>query len=264
MKGLAAVIVVVLLGEAALAGSLELSLSAGPAATALNDINAAVGFVNTLIETLNETLAVIPGVSGSVRTLEPMTSGLALRAAERYWVADWIAVGGRFEYASLGTSTRGQYQGAETSTIDVALGFNQLSLLAGVRLQFLDAGLRLAGDIAGGLFYATCDRAVTFEVPSEYPSALSGTPQEGEGRHSGATLGLEAGLSLSYPVADGLSVEALLSYRSASIAELLDAASQPLDLDNNDSPESATLDGLSVQIGFSVAIDLSLDGEKGE
>jgi hypothetical protein len=258
------VLVVVLLSGAAWASPLELSLSAGPAATSLNDINAAIIFVDTLITLLNETLRVIPGVSGSVDTLGPMTSGLALRAAERYWLADWIAFGGRFEYTRLATSTRGQYQGAETSTIDVALAFHELSFLVGTRVQFLNAELRLAGDIAGGYFYATCDRAVTFEIPSEYPDAISSTPQAGEGRHSGGTLGLEAGLSLSYAITDGLCLEALLSYRSATIPELTDAAGQPLDLDANDSPESATLDGLSVEVGFSLSIDLSLDGEKGE
>jgi hypothetical protein len=264
MKGPVAVLVVVLLSGAAWAGPLELSLSAGPAATSLNDINAAIIFVNTLITLLNETLAVIPGVSGSVDTLAPMTSGLALRASERYWAADWIAFGGRFEYTSLATSTRGQYQGAEISTIDVSLAFRELSFLIGARAQFLNAELRLAGDIAGGYFYATCDRAVTFEIPSEYPDAISGAPQASEGRYSGGTLGLEAGLSLSYVIADGLCFEALLSYRSATVPELIDPAGQALDLDANDAPESATLDGLSVEVGFSLAIDLSLDGEKGE
>jgi hypothetical protein len=264
MKGLAAVLVVILLSEASLASPLELSLSAGPAATSLNDINAAIVFVNTLITLLNETLIVIPGVSGSVENLGPMTSGLALRASERYWVDDWIAFGGRFEYTRLATSTRGQYVGAETSTIDVALSVSELSLLVGARVQFLDAELRLAGDIAGGYFYATCNRAVTFEIPSEYPDAISGIPQLGAGRHSGGALGLEAGLSLSYAVTDGLCLEALLSYRSATIPRLDDAAGQPLDLDANDVPESAVLDGLSVEVGFSLSIDLSLDGEKGE
>jgi hypothetical protein len=264
MKGLASLPVILLLGWSALAGPLELSISAGPAATSLNDINTAILVFNTLITHLNETLAVIPGVSGHVDPLAPMISGIALRASERYWVADWIAFSGRFEYSRLATSTRGQYQGAEASTIDVSAGLHNLSVLVGSRVEFLDVGLRLSGDVAVGYFYTTFDHAVVFEIPSEYPDAISGVPPQGEGRHAGGTLGLEVGLSMSYPVADGLSIEALLAYRSATIPVLADAAGQSLDLDGNGAPESATLDGLSVQVGFSLAIDLSLDGEKGE
>ena len=118
MKGLASVLVILLLSWSALAGPLEMSIGGGPAATSLNDINAAIDVFNTLITGLNDTWDVIPGVSGHVDLLAPMISGMVLCASERYWVADWIAFGGRFEYSRLATSTRGQYQGAETSTID--------------------------------------------------------------------------------------------------------------------------------------------------
>jgi hypothetical protein len=264
MKGLASVLVFLLLSWSALAGPLELSISGGPAATSLNDINTAILVFNTLIKDLNDTWDVIPGVSGHVDPLAPMISGMVLCASERYWVADWIAFGGRFEYSRLATSTRGQYQGAETSTIDVSAALHNLSVLVGSRVEFLDVGLRLSGDVAVGYFYTALAHAVVFEIPSEYPYAISGVPPQGEGRHAGGTLGLEVGLSMSYPVVDGLSVEALLSYRSATIPGLTDAAGQSLDFDGNGTPESATLDGLSVQVGFSLAIDLSLDGEKGE
>jgi hypothetical protein len=118
--------------------------------------------------------------------------------------------------------------------------------------------------LAVGYFYSTFNHSVVFEIPSEYPDAISGVPPEGEGRHAGGTFGLEVGLSMSYPIADGVSIDALLAYRSATIPTLLDAAGTSLDFDGNETPESATLDGLSVQIGLSIAIDLSLDGEKGE
>ncbi len=264
MKSLAATLAILLLSGAALAGPLELSLHAGPAATSLTDINTTILVFNTLITHLNETLAVIPGVSGTVDTLGPMISGVALRASERYWVADWIAFGGRFEYNRLATSTRGQYHGAETSTIDISAAFHHLSALMGARVQFLDAGIRLAGDVAAGVFFATFDHAVVFEIPSEYPDAISGVPPQGEGRHSGGALGIEAGLSMSYPILDGFCIEALLAYRSATVRDLADPAGHPLDFDGSGTPESATLDGLSVQVGFSLAIDLSLDGGKGD
>jgi len=265
MKGLASVLVTLLLSWTALAGPLELSISGGPAVTSLNDINAAIDVFNRLITALNDTLDVIPGVlGGHVKPLASMITGIVLCASERYWVADWIAFGGRFEYSRLATSTRGQYLGAETSTIDVSAALHNLSILVGSRVQFLDVGLRLSGDVAVGYFYSTFDHAVVFEIPSEYPYAISGVPPEGEGRHAGGTFGLEAGLSMSYPIVDGFSIEVLLAYRSATIPVLTDAGGQSLDFDGNGTPESATLDGLSVQVGFSLAIDLSLDGEKGE
>ncbi len=264
MKGLASVLAVLLIGGAALAGPLELSLSGGPATVSLDEINTAVLVFNTLIEHLNETLAIIPGMSGTVQPLAPLNSGIALRASERYWVADPLAVTGAFEYHRTSAATRGQYIGSETSTIDVSLAETTLSFLAGVRVQFLDVGLRLAGDIAGGYFYTTADRSVVFEIPSEYPDAISGVPPEGSGRYSGGAFGLAAGLSVAYPVFDSVCVEALVSYRWARVPALRDATATPLDLDGNGKPESASLEGLSVQLGFSLALDLSLDGEEGE
>ncbi|MCX6100048.1 MAG: hypothetical protein NTV92_01225 [Candidatus Bipolaricaulota bacterium] len=264
MKGLASVIGILLVSGVALAGPLEVSIGGGPATTSLDDINTSILLFNTLITHLNETLAVIPGVSGTVGTLAPMISGMALRASERYWVTDWIAVTGCFEYNRVSTATRGQYIGAETSTIDVSAALTNLSILVGSRIQFLDVGLRLAGDVTAGYFYSTLDHAVVFEIPSEYPDAISGVPPEGEGRASGGTFGVEAGLSMSYPIVDGFCIEALLAYRWATVPVLRDATATPLDFDGNGTPESASLDGLSVQIGFSLALDLSLDGEKGE
>lgn len=264
MKGLASVLVILLIGGAAWAGPLELSLSGGPATTSLDDVNTSILVFNTLIDHLNDTLAVIPGVTGRVQTLPPMNSGASFRASERYWAADWIAFTGAFEYYRLSTATRGQYIGSETSTIDVSVGLSTISVLGGARAQFLDAGLRLAGDASFGYFYTTCDHAVTFEIPSEYPDVIAGVPPEGEGRNAGGTFGAQAGLSIAYPIVEGFCIEALIAYRWATVPALRDATAGSLDLDGNGRPESADLDGLFVHIGISIAIDLSLDGEKGE
>ncbi len=264
MKGLASVLGILLFSAAALAGPLEASISGGPATASLDDINTSILVFNTLITHLNETLAVIPGVSGTVGTLAPMISGMTLRTSERYWIADSIALTGGFEYYHVSTATKGQYIGAETSTIDVSASLTNLNFLVGSRVKFLDAGLRLAGDVEAGYFYSTLDHSVVFQIPSEYPGAISGVPPEGEGRHSGGTFGVEVGLSVAYPILDGFSVEALLSYRWATVPSLRDAAGNVLDFDGNGTPESVGLEGMSVQIGFSLALDLSPTGEKGE
>jgi len=53
-----------------------------------------------------------------------------------------------------------------------------------------------------------------------------------------------------------------LTYRSARIAELTDAAASVLDLDGDGIGESISLSGLTVQLTVSITIDLSLDGRK--
>jgi len=264
MKGLASVLGILLFSAAALAGPLEASISGGPATASLDDINTAILVFNTLITHLNETLAVIPNVHGTVDTLAPMISGLTLRASEGYRIADWIALTGAFEYYHVSTATKGQYVGAETSTIDVSAALTDLAFLAGARIQFLDAGLRLAGDIQAGYFYATVDHSVVFQIPSEYPGTISGVPPDGSGRNSGGGLGVEVGLSMTYPIIGGFSVNALVSYRWATVPTLHDASGNTLDLDGNGKEESVSLDGMSVQVGFSLALDLSPTGEKGE
>ncbi len=274
MKGLASGTIILLASAAILAGAaaiasaaaqpFEVSIGGGPTTMSLDDINTSILLFNALITHLNETLAVIPGMSGAVDALEPLYSGMSVRASERYWVTDWLALTGCFEYGRAATATRGQYQGAATSTIDIAATLSNLSVLAGARLRFLDVGLRLAADAAVGYFYSTFDHAVTFQIPSEYPDAIAGVPPQGEDRHSGGTFGLSAGLSLSYPLFEEFSVEALVGYRWADVPILRNAAATALDLDGNGTSESATLDGLSMQIGFTLALDLSLGGEKGE
>lgn len=272
MKGLASVLGILLVVGLAIgaptaardAGRLDVGIGVGPTTAALDDINTAIVLFNTLIEHLNETLAVVPGVTGSVAVLDPLYSGMSVRATERYWVADWFALTGSFEYGRTETSTRGQYHGAETSTIDISAVHAHWSVLAGAHIQFLDVGLRLAAEASLGYFHSTFDHAVTFEVPSEYPDTIAGIPDEGEDRHSGSAVGLGAGLCLSYPLFEGVSVEARIGYRWADVPTLRNATATPLDFDSNGTTESADLRGLSLQIGLSLALDLSLGGEKGE
>lgn len=272
MKGLASGMVLLLVGGAAwgapLAGTsaqpLELWVGGGPTTMSLDDINTSILLFNTLIEHLNETLAVVPGVTGIVRPMAPLERGMSVRAAERFRITEWLALTGAFEYARTATSTQGEYHGSETSTIDISAAVSGLDVLAGVRIEFLDVGIRLAADAAAGYFYTTFDHAVTFEIPSEYPDVIAGVPPEGEDRHSGGSFGLAAALSLAYPIVDGFAVEALVGYRWAVVPTLRNTQGVVLDFDGNGTPESATLDGLSIQIGFSVALDLSLGGEKGE
>jgi hypothetical protein len=263
MKGLASGLCIILLAAfAAYAGPLEISIGGGPTATSLDDINASIVVFNTLIEHLNETFAVHPDVTGSVAPLMPMVSGLSLHASERYGFTDWLAVGAQLEYMRSSTSTAGSYQGAETSTIDIDLGFQSIGILLGARVTFLNLGLLLAADLGVGYYYASLDHDIVFQIPEEYPEVISGVPPEGSGHNAGGAMGFEAGLSLSYPVAPWLSLGSTVTYRSASIGRLTDANGAELDLDGTGVPETANLDGIVVQINFSILIDLSLDGGK--
>ena len=263
MKGLASVLGIVLLGGcAALAGPLELSIGGGPSAISLDAFNAITESWNALIGHFNECAAAHPDVSGSVRTLDLLTTGLVAHAAERYWVLDWLALCARFDYEHSESAASGTYVGAETSTVDIALDYRTIALLAGVRVVFLDAGLRLAGDVTMGYYHGTLDHSVVFEIPSEYTDAISGVPPEGLGRHSGDTVGFEAGFALDVPFAEGGYLGAAIAYRSAAIAALMNTSGEPLDLDGDGTAEDANLSGISVRFCFSIVIDLSLDGEK--
>ncbi len=263
MKGLASVLCIMLLATAAaVAGPLELSIGGGPSATSLDDINASISVFNTLINHLNETFADHPDVSGTVGTLSPIVSGLSMHASERYWLADWIAVGAGVEYTRSGASTYGTYEGSETSTIDLSLASQTLGVLVGSRIRFLNMGLLLAADLAAGFYHSILDHTVVFEIPEEYPDAISGVPPESAGRSTGNTFGVEAGFSLAYPIAEWVTVGALLSYRSATIPALKGEDGQPFDLDGNGVPEAINLDGITVQFTFSIRVDLSLDGGK--
>lgn len=265
MKGLASVLGIILLcGGAVCAGPLELSIGGGPSAISLDAWNGIIESWNAVIAHFNQFSETHPDVSGSVRKLSLLTTGLVGHAAERYWVLDWLALGARFEYESSTSTASGSYVGAETSTVDIALQYQTIGLLAGARLRFLDAGLRLAGDLAVGYYHGSLDHSVVFEVPSEYTDAISGLPREGTGRHAGGTLGFEVGLALDVPFAEGGYLGAALTYRSAVIQTLTDTTGDALDLDGDGTAEDANLSEISVRVSFSIDIDLSLDGGDGE
>ncbi len=265
MKGLASVLGVILLsGCAALAGPLEVSIGGGVSAVSLDAYNGILESWNALIEHLNETFLVHPDVSGTVRTLDLLSNGMGFQVAEWYWPLGWLALGARFEYEQSKTATRGTYVGAGTSTIDIALEWQTIGVLAGARFLILDAGVRLSGDLALGYFHGALAHSVTFEVPSEYTDALAGLPPEGGGRHTGDTVGLAAQLSVDVPIAAGLGLGAAVGYRSAVIGALTDASDasgDPLDLDGDETSEEANLSGIGVRLTLSFDIDLSLDGE---
>ncbi len=264
MKGLAIGLLVILLGGAATsAGQLEMSIGGGPTAISLKGINGSIGVINTVIDLLNETFAIHPDVTGSVDSLKPMSSGLALCAEERYWLTDWFAFGGRFEYLRSTSAVSGEYHGSEVSTIDIALDLNGIGLVLGARVVFLDMGLVLAAEGGVGYYYTMFDRSITFEIPSEYPDVISVVPPEGEGRYTGGTFGLELGISLYYRIAPWFSIGSSVSYRSGSIEAPSDRDGDGLDLDGDGVTEGIDLDGVSVQFTFSVSIDLALTGEKG-
>jgi hypothetical protein len=262
MKGLATLLIAVCLVSIPMtAGPLEMMFGGGPSATALGDINASISVFNTLITHLNETFAVHPDVSGSIGLLDPMVSGLSFHAGERLWLTDWFGLGATAEYFSASTATLGHYEGSEISTIDVALDVTTVSVTIGGRATFLDAGLRLGAEGAIGYYYVITDRAVVFDVPSEYPDVISGTPPEGDERYTGDTFGFEVGLSLSYTVAPWLSIGSSVSYRAATVGSVTDSAGSELDLDGDGTSESVDLDGITVRLTVSINIDLSLNGE---
>ncbi len=265
MKGLASVLGIILIsGCATLAGPLELSIGGGPSAISLDAFNGTIESWNTLIGHFNEFATDHPDVSGSVPTLDFLTTNFVAHAAERYWILDWFALGARFEYEQSKTETSGTYVGGETATVDIALEYRTIGLLAGARILFLDTGLRLAGDVNVGYYNGSLDHSVTFEIPSEYTDAVSGLPPEGAGRHSGSTVGFEAGLALDVPFAEGGYLGATVAYRSAVIGALTNKEGGELDLDGDGTAEDANLSGISVRFCFSIDIDLSLDGEGGK
>lgn len=263
MKGLAtALLFVGLIHLVAIAGPLEMSFGGGPSATSLDAINESIGLFNTLITHLNETFAVHPNVEGTVDPVPPIGGGIYLHAAERYWLTDWFALGGHVGYSRASTATTGFYEGAEISEISVDLAFHSVGGVLGGEATFLDVGLRLGAFGGIGYYYVLFDRKTVFEIPTEYPDSIAGVPPEGEGRYTGGSIGFEAGLSLTYPIAPWFMIGSRLTYRSARIAELTDAGANVLDLDGDETGESISLSGLMVQLTVSINIDLSLDGRK--
>jgi hypothetical protein len=250
------------LGITGIAGPLELGFGVGPSFSSLDSFNESVGVFNALISHLNETFDVHPDVSGTVVPMPSMGTGMILSAGEEYRLTNWFALGAHVEYMGSSSSTTGSYQGSDISQIDVAYNAHILGLVLGGDVTFVDLGLRL-GAIGGvGYFHTILDRKVVFEIPSEYPDVIAGLPAEGEGRYTGGTFGLEAGITLSYPLFDWLTIGTQVIYRTADVDSLKTAQGVALDLNGDGQSESVNLSGLAVEFTFSINIDLSLDGGK--
>ncbi len=263
MKGLAtALLFIGLIHLAAHAGPLEMSFGGGPSAISLDAINESIGLFNALITHLNETFAVHPDVTGSVDLLPAIGGGVYLQAAERYWLTDWFALGGHVGYSRASTATTGFYEGVGASEITVDLSFHAVGGILAAEATFLDFGFRLGAFGGVGYYYTILDRKTLFEIPTEYPDVIAGVPPDAEGRYTGGTIGFEAGLSLTYPVASWFMLGSRLTYRSARIPQLADSAAVVLDLDGDEVGEPISLSGLTVQLTVSINIDLSLDGRK--
>lgn len=263
MKGLASVLLVLVLwGIAATAGPLELGFGAGPSFTSLDSFNESIGVFNALIDLLNETFGVHPDVSGTVEPMPKMGSGVYLSAAENYRLTDWLALGAHVEYSRSSSSTIGFYQGSEISQIDVAFNSHVLGVVLGGDITFVDLGLRLGASGGVGYFHTIFDRRAVFQIPEEYPEFIAGIPPEGEGRYTGGTFGLEAGITLSYPIFEWFTIGTNVIYRTAEIGSLSTSQGAEMDLDGDGQGESVNLSGLAVEFTFSINIDLSLDGGK--
>ncbi|MCK4393204.1 hypothetical protein KAX17_09905 [Candidatus Bipolaricaulota bacterium] len=261
MKGLVTVGAVLILWAAMLtAGPIEIYFSGGPAAASLGAVNAEIELINVILRDLNDT----PTVDGEVSELEPMGSGFAYQAGERYWFFERLTLGGKLEYFRTATSTTGNYTSldeSEISEISIALDCYAVGLVVGGRYDFLDAGVVLSADFGVGYYYSGFTSNITFEMPSSYPP-ISVHPQEGEGRYSGFALGFESGLSLSFPITDWLEVGSSLFYRSLTLGEMRDRQGNSLDLDGDGTPEKVDLGGITVQFTFSLIIDLNPEREK--
>jgi hypothetical protein len=263
MKGLASVLLVLtLLGMTAFAGPLELGLGVGPSFTSLDSFNESIGTFNALIDELNETLGVHPDVSGTIASMPSMGKGLYLSAAEQYRLMDWFALGAHVEYSESSSSTVGFYQGSEISQIDVSFRSHVLGIVLGGDVTFVDLGIRLGANAGVGYFHTILDRKVVFQIPDEYPDAIAGVPPEGEARYTGGAFGLEAGITLTYPVFPWLTIGSQVTYRTAEARSLTTSQGVEMDLNGDGKGESVNLSGLAVQFSFSINIDLSLDGGK--
>lgn len=263
MKRLASVLLVLVLwGMAATAGPLELGFGVGPSFTSLDSFNESIGVFNSLIDLLNDAFSVHPDVSGTVARMPTIGSGLCLSAAENYRLTDWLALGAHFEYAGSSSETVGLYQGSEISQIDVSFNSHVVGVVLGGDITFVNLGLRLGASGGIGYFHTIFDRRAVFEIPEEYPDFIAGIPPEGEDRYTGGTLGLEAGITLSYPIFEWFTIATKIIYRAAEVGSLSTSQGIEMDLDGDGQGEAVNLSGLAVEFAFSINIDLSLDGGK--
>ncbi len=250
------------MGTACIAGPLELGLGAGPSFTSLDSVNQSIGVFNALVDHLNETFDIHPDVTGSVPTMSTIGVGLSMSATERYRLTDWLALGAHVEYAGSSSATRGAYQGAEISQVELSYRSHVLGALIDGDFTFVDFGIRLGATAGIGYFYSILDRYAVVQIPEEYPEAIAGLPTEGDDRYTGGSFGVEAGISLTYPVFDWLSIGSQVLYRSANVNSLTTAQGIAMDLNGDGQNDSLNLSGFAVQFSFSIRIDLSLDGGK--
>ena len=257
MKGLVTVTVITLLwGTVAFSGTLEFYTGAGPSAAALGSINAGIDVVNVITGDLNTD----PRFDGDVPTLPHLGSGLAYSAGERYWISDHFALGGELTYFKSTTSTAGTYNtvgSSEVSNVSIDLQCQSVGLLIGGRFTFLDVGLRLAVDLGLGYYYSGFNSAITFEMPSDY-HPINIHLSSGEGHYNGSSIGIEGGISLSFPLADWINVGAGLSYRSLTVQHLADSSGNGFDFDGDGTTEVADFSGITVQFNIALDINLSL------
>ena len=263
MKWLASVLLVLLmLSITGIAGPLEMGFGIGPSFTSLDSLNDSIGVFNALIDHLNETVDVHPDLSGTVVPMPTMGTGMYLSASEHYRLLDWFALGAHVEYMGSSSTTIGFYQGSEISQIDVAYDSHVLGAILGGEVTFVDLGLRLGAIAGAGYFHTIVDRKVVFQIPAEYPDAIAGLPPEGEGRYTGGAFGLEAGISLSYPIFKWFTIGTEVVYRTAEVKSLKTSQGIGMDLDGDGQNDALNLSGLAVQFTFAINIDLSLDGGK--
>ena len=264
MKGLLSVLLlgILLLSLPAMAGPLELALGAGPSFAALDSVNDSIGVFNALLAHLNETFDVHPDVTGTIAPMPLVGRGLFLSGAERYWLTDWFGFGAHIDYFGASSRTSGFYQGDAVSRIDLAYALDVVSASLAADVAFVDLGIRIGASAGVGVHYGILDQTVVFEIPEEYPDVIAGIPPEGESRFTGSGLGFEAGVFVAYPITEWLIIGTRVGYRSANIAELTNEAGLPWDPDGDDRANGLNLTGFTVQISFSIAIDLSLDGGK--
>lgn len=263
MKGLASVLlVIILLGITGIAGPLEMSLGGGLSWTPLTSINESISVANTWIGELNQASNDLPSLTGTVVPMPDMDTGMYLSAAEQYRLTDWFALGGHVEYMRLSSATVGLYQGSEISQIDLSYRSHILGVVLGGDVTFVNLGIRLGARGGVGYFYSIVDREAVFQIPNEFTRVPAGLPSEGVGRYTGGTFGLEAGITLSYPIFSWLTIGTQVLYRSAEVDSLTTMQGIGMDLNSDGETDSLNLSGIAVQFMFSINIDLSSDGGK--
>lgn len=253
MKGLVAVVgLVLLMGVIAFAGELAIFGGAGPGDAALDEINSKITLFNAIIKNINGT----PTVTGTVPLLPVLGSGFTYQAGERFWISNNASIGGKIEYFHTATSTAGKYTSDGTSsTIAISFDCSAIGFVLTGGFNFLNYGLTLGVHGGIGYYCSGFTSDITFEIPSGYPP-ISVHPHIGKGHYHSQSIGIEAGLSLFYPVTDWVGLGADLTYRALTAPSLTDVHGTGLDLDGDGTAERIDLSGISVQLTISVSLDL--------